>query len=160
MNRESKAKLAADYLLLYSLPVILGAALKDALTPGDSGDWDDLATIFKRMLGEHLSFALGLMVGVREVTGAVQAVTGTAKFGTDYSGPAGVRMLADLVKLGKQIHQGELDDGLRKAVVNTAGELLRLPAAQINRTITGIEALNDGKTQNPGVLLTGYQEAK
>ncbi len=160
MNTESKAKLAADYLLLYSIPVILGAALKDAMTPGDSGDWDDWEHIIKRMVGEHLSFLLGLMVGVREVTGAAQAATGTAQFGTDYSGPAGVRALADLVKLGKQLHQGELDDGLRKAIVNTAGELLRLPAAQINRTINGAEALHDGKTQNPGALLTGYQEPR
>lgn len=158
MNHESKAKLAADYLLLYSIPVILGAALKDALTPGDSGDWDDPEHIIKKLIGEHLSFLFGLMVGVREVTGAVQAATGTAQFGTDYSGPAGVRMLADFVKLGKQLNQGELDTGLRKAIVNTSGELLRLPAAQINRTVNGIQALNEGKTQNPGALLTGYQE--
>lgn len=160
MNAESKAKLAADYLLLYSIPVILGAALKDALTPGDSGDWDDPEHILKKLIGEHLSFLFGLVVGVREVTGAVQAATGTAQYGADYSGPAGVRMLADFTKLGKQINQGELDDGLRKAVINTAGELLRLPAAQVNRTITGIEALRDGKTQNPGAVLTGYQDPK
>jgi hypothetical protein len=160
MNVESKAKLAADYLLLYSIPVILGAALKDALTPGDSGDWDDPEHIIKKLIGEHLSFLFGLVVGVREVTGAVQAATGTAQYGTDYSGPAGVRMLADFAKLGKQLNQGELDDGLRKAIVNTAGELLRLPAAQVNRTITGIEALRDGKTQNPGAVLTGYQDPK
>lgn len=160
MSHESKAKLAADYLLLYSIPVILGAALKDALTPGDSGDWDDWEHIIKKLVGEHLSFLLGLMVGVREVTGAAQAATGTAQFGADYSGPAGVRMLADLAKLGKQLHQGELDDGLRKAIINTSGELLRMPAAQVNRTINGIEALHDGKTQNPGAVLTGYQELR
>jgi GNAT superfamily N-acetyltransferase len=160
MNHESKAKLAADYLLLYSIPVILGAALKEALTPGDSGDWDDPEHIIKKLIGEHLSFLFGLLVGVREVTGAVQAATGTAQFGADYSGPAGVRMLADLAKLGKQSHQGELDPGLRKAVINTSGQLLRLPAAQVNRTVNGIEALRDGKTQNPGALLTGHQDPK
>jgi hypothetical protein len=158
MNSENKAKLAADYLLLYTVPAILGAALKDALTAGDSGDWDDPEKLFKKLVGEQLSFLFGLLVGVREVTGAIQAVTGTAQYSTDYSGPAGVRMLADLVKLGKQLHQGELDTGLRKAIVNTTGELLRLPAAQVNRTITGIEALQDGKTVNPGAILTGYQE--
>ena len=159
MNAEGKARLAADYILLYSAPVILAAALKDALVPGDSGDWDE-DKILKRLIGEHISFLMGLMFGVREVTGAVQAVTGTAQYTTDYSGPAGVRMLADLAKLGKQLHQGELDDGLRKAIINVAGELLRLPSAQINRTVTGINAINEGKTTNYGALLTGYQEPR
>ena len=158
MTHENKAKLAADYLLLFTVPALLGAVLKDALTAGDSGDWDDPEKMLKRLIGEQISFLMGLMVGVREMAGAVQAVTGTSQFGTDYSGPAGTRFLADLVKLGKQIHQGEMDDGLRKAIVNTTGELLRLPSAQINRTITGAKALADGKTSNPGVLLTGYQE--
>ena len=158
MTHENKAKLAADYLLLFTIPALLTAALKDALTPGDSGDWDDPEKMLKRLIGEQISFLMGLMVGVREMSGAVQAVTGTNQFGTDYSGPAGTRFLADLVRLAKQVHQGEIDTGLRKAIVNTAGELLRLPSAQINRTITGIEALADGKTSNPGVLLTGYQE--
>jgi len=157
MNAESKARLWADYILLYSAPAILGALLKDAMTPGDSGDWDE-EKILKKLIGEQLSFLMGLMFGVREVTGAVQAATGTAQYTTDYSGPAGVRLIADLAKLGKQIHQGEMDDGLRKAMINVAGELLRLPSAQINRTVTGINALNEGKTTNYGALLTGYQE--
>lgn len=158
MTHQNKAKLAAEYLLLFTVPAILGAALKDALTPGDSGDWDDPEKLLKRLIGEQISFLMGLMVGVREMAGAVQAVTGTSQFGTDYSGPAGTRFLADLVKLGKQVNQGEMDDALRKAIVNVSGELLRLPSAQINRTITGIEALKDGKTDNWGSILTGYQE--
>jgi hypothetical protein len=97
-------------------------------------------------------------VGVREFTAAVQAATGTQQYAGGYQGPAGVRMIVDAYKLALQAKQGEMDDGLRKAVVNAAGDLLRLPAAQINRTITGAQALVDGKTENPGVLLTGYQE--
>jgi Large polyvalent protein associated domain 22/ADP-Ribosyltransferase in polyvalent proteins len=160
MTQGNKAKLAADYLLLFTVPAIFGAALKDAMTAGDSGDWDDPEKLLKKLVGEQLGFLFGLMVGVREMAGAAQALTGTAQYSTDYSGPAGVRFLADAVKLAKQLHQGELDDGLRKAVINTAGELLRLPSAQVNRTITGFNALADGKTQNPGALLTGYQEPR
>jgi hypothetical protein len=158
MNSESKAKLAADYLLLYAVPVVLAAALKDALTSGDSGDWDDPEKLLKKLIGEQISYVFGLMMGVRELTGAVQAATNTSQYGSDYSGPAGLRMIADFAKLGKQVGQGELDDSLRKSIINVAGELLRLPAAQINRTITGINALNDGKTQNPAAVITGYQE--
>ena len=158
MTESNKAKLAANYLLLYSVPAILGAALKDAMTAGDSGDWDDPEKLLKKLVSEQLSFLFGLMVGVREMAGAAQALTGTAQYSTDYSGPAGLRFVADAVKLAKQANQGEMDDALRKAIVNSAGELLRLPSAQINRTITGIKALNEGKTQNPGAVLTGYQE--
>ena len=158
MNSESKAKLAADYLLLYSVPVVLAAALKDALTAGDSGDWDDPEKLLKKLIGEQISYVFGLMMGVRELTGAVQAATNTSQYGSDYSGPAGLRLLADFAKLGKQVGQSELDDSLRKSIINVAGELLRLPAAQINRTITGINALNEGKTQNPAAVITGYQD--
>lgn len=158
MTADNKAKLAADYILLFAVPAILGAVLKDALTAGDSGDWDDPESILKKLAGEQLSFLMGLMVGVREFTAAAQALTGTQQYAGGYQGPAGVRMIVDAYKLALQTKQGELDDGLRKAVVNAAGDLLRLPAAQINRTITGAQALADGKTENPGVLLTGYQE--
>jgi len=158
MTHTDKAKLAADYLLLYAVPVILGAALKDAMTAGDSGDWDDEEHILKKLVGEQISFLLGMVAFARETTGAVQAATGTTQYAGGYGGPAGLRPLGDLVKLGAQVNQGEMDDGLRKAVINTASQLLRLPGAQINRTINGAEALMDGRTSNPGALLTGYQE--
>lgn len=160
MTTDNKAKLAADYALLFVIPTILTALLKDALTPGDSGDWDDPKKIAKKLIGEQISFMFGMMVGVRETSAAIQVATGTNQYGSDYSGPAGVRPVADLVKLGKQVNQGEMDDGLRKAIINTAGELLRLPAAQINRSITGAKALADGKTSNPAALLTGFQEKR
>ena len=39
MTQRSKAKIAVDYLLLFTAPAILGTLLKDALQPG--GDDDD-----------------------------------------------------------------------------------------------------------------------
>jgi hypothetical protein len=159
MTTESKAQLASKYMLLYVVPVVLGALLKDALTAGDSGDWDDPKKVAKTLIREELSYLFGLMVGVRELSGMAQTLTGTAQYSTDYAGPAGLRPFADAVKLAKQANQGEADDALRKAVINTAGELLRLPAAQINRSINGARALSEGKTHNPLALVTGYQEA-
>ncbi len=158
MTADSKAKLAADYLLLYSVPVVLAAALKDALTPGDSGDWEDPEKIWKKLAGEHLGFLFNLMFGVRELSGAALALTGTNQYPTDYHGPVGLRLYSDVEKLTKQINQGELDSGLRKAIINVTGELARLPAAQVNRTLTGIEALNNGDTKNPLALIGGYQK--
>jgi hypothetical protein len=36
--------------------------------------------------------------------------------------------------------------------------MFELPSAQVNRTITGVQALQDGKTNNPMAIGFGYQE--
>ena len=156
MTAESKAKLAADYMLIYVVPVVLISLMKSAFTPGDSGDWDDPKKIGLKLLKEEVSYMMGLFFGVRELGGIVDAFEGSPR--GEYSGPAGTRMLSDTLKLAKQVGQGEMDDGLRKATINVAGELLRLPSAQINRSITGVKALADGKTKNPAALVFGYEE--
>ena len=156
MTAESKAKLAADYMLIYVVPVVLIALMKSAFTPGDSGDWEDPEKIALKLLKEEVGYMMGLFFGVRELQGIVDAFQGKPQ--GEYSGPAGTRMLSDTLKLAKQVGQGEMDDGLRKATINVAGELLRLPSAQINRSITGAKALADGKTKNPAALVFGYEE--
>ena len=153
-----RGKLAADYLLLYTVPVVLLAALKDALVPGDSGDWEDLDGIAKKLIAEQLSMLLGLFVGVRELTEGVKMATGLTEFSRDYSGPAGLRAVGDAYRLAREANQGEFDDGFRKAAVNLTGSLFGLPAAQVNRTWTGVEALADGDTQNPAALVFGHKD--
>lgn len=157
MTEQSKAKLSVDYLLLYVVPVIMFAALKDALTPGDSGDWDDWESILNRVLKEELSFLMGMFVGIRELGPIYDAAQGKP---VGYQGPAGLRPVGDAIKLAKEVGQGEMDSGLRKAIINLAGSIFGLPSAQINRSITGAEALNDGDTDNPAAVLFGYQEER
>jgi tRNA G18 (ribose-2'-O)-methylase SpoU len=157
MTEKSKAKLSVDYLLLYVVPVIMFAALKDALTPGDSGDWDDWESILNKVLKEELAFIMGMFVGIRELGPIYDAATGKP---AGYQGPAGLRPVGDAIKLAKEAGQGEMDTGLRKAIINLAGSIFGLPAAQINRSITGAEALNDGDTDNPAAILFGYQEER
>jgi len=156
MTQQSKAKLAMDYLMLYVVPVVMIAAMKDALTPGDSGDWDDLESIVSKLLKEEASFVMSLFVGVREVAPLYDAFQG--KPGGDYRGPAGLRAVNDLMRLAKEVGQGELDDGLRKATINITGDIFGLPSAQINRSITGAQALKEGETNNPAALLFGFQQ--
>jgi len=159
MTEKSKAKLVADYLLLYSVPAVLTVALKDALTPGDSGDWEDLDKILRKLLEAQLDNLFGLMVGVREVAGAAKMALGLSEYSQDYQGPAGLRLLSDIAGLGKEIGQGELDDGFRKRAINVLGSAFGLPAAQANRTFTGVQALIDGETDSPiRALAFGYQE--
>ncbi|HUM36897.1 MAG TPA: hypothetical protein PLQ85_08525 [Anaerolineae bacterium] len=155
---KGRAKLAADMLLLYSVPAVLGALLKDALTPGDPGD-DDEKTI-KKLLAAQLDYLLGLFALVREFTSAGKAVAGLDDHVRDYGGPAGLRVMGDTVQFAKQAHQGEFDDAFRKSFLNLMGGIFGLPTAQANRTVTGAQALSEGKTSNPAALVFGFQEPR
>lgn len=159
MTPTSKAKFAADMLLLYTVPAVLGSLLKDALTPGDAGD-DDPDKLLKKLAGEQLSFLLGLVVVGREFGELGKTLVGANDRPRDYAGPAGVRAIVDAYQFGKQVKQGEFDDAFRKALINLSGDLFGLPSAQINRTITGAKALAEGETENPAALLTGFQKPK
>lgn len=152
-----RARLAVDYAMLYVAPAVLGYFLKAAMTPGDSGD-DDPEKIAKKLLANQIDYLMGLMVVVREFSEAAKMVSGANDVGRDYTGPAGLRLVADSGQLAKQVHQGEFDDAFRKAAVNVVGDLFGLPSAQLNRTITGAEAIADGETNNPAAVVFGYQK--
>lgn len=154
-----RAKLAVDYAMLYVAPAVLGYFIKNAFTPGDSGD-DDPEKIAKKLLANQIDYLMGLMVVVREFGEAAKIVSGANDMGRDYTGPAGLRLIADTVSLAKQVHQGEFDDAFRKASVNVVGDLFGLPSAQINRTVTGAKALAEGKTENPAAIAFGFQEKR
>lgn len=156
MSPKSRAKKAADLLMLYSAPPVLGYFLKEALTPDAGGDDDDLEGLMRRLAAEQLSYLMGLMVFVREFSSLAKVITG-AEGVRGYAGPAGMRVLPDVMKFGEQLVQGEFDDAFRKAAINLVGDLSGLPAAQINRTITGAQALTDGDTTNPAALIFGFQ---
>lgn len=156
MTAKSRGKLAADYLMIYTVPVVLGALLKDALTPGDGGD-EDPEELMKKLLGEQIGFFMGLFVGVREFTDFAKLRSGTAVTARGYGGPAGFRAVGYAQAFAQQAMQGEFDDSFRKAAINLMGSAASLPAAQVNRTITGAQALADGETANPAALAFGYQ---
>jgi len=155
---KRKAKLAADYLLLYVLPPVLGFAIKEALTPTGDDDDDYWEKLPKRLAANQIDYLMGLMVIVREFSEAAKLMAGVEDHKQDYQGPAGVRMIADTVKFGEQLGQGEFDTPFRKAFVNLMGDAFALPSAQINRTVTGIEAISEGKTSNPAAIAFGFKK--
>lgn len=134
--------LAVDFLLIATVPQLVTSLLRGAIG-GD--DWDELR---KRIMNDQLSGYLGFFFGLREL-GAMFGI------GNSYSGPAGARAIDATVKLGKQAQQGDADEAFFKAVNNAAGILFHYPAGQVQRTWLGVEALADGKTKNPMVILTG-----
>lgn len=149
MTERNKGKMAAHLLLQWVVPTALTTLFKSLLTPGD--DDEDLR---KKLAKEQISFMFGMFVGGRELAQLGDIATGGKFYG--YSGPSGVRPIADTYKLAQQARQGEFDKGLATATINLLGSGFGLPSAQINRTIKGAEALNKDKTDNPAALLFGY----
>lgn len=149
-TQKSKAKLAADLMMIYVVPTALTALMKSALIPGD--DDDDLA---KKLAKEQISFLLGLFVGGREMAQLANIITGDRFYG--YTGPSGLRPIDDTYKFAQQAAQGEIDHAFVRASINLLGDVFGLPSAQINRTIKGAEALQDDETDNPAALLMGHQ---
>ena len=148
-SKRSLGYKAGTVLMLSVAMPIIDAALSDLLKPGDSDDWDE----------DHWQASVGKAVA-NSLTGHFFALRELQFGGRSYSGPTGTRSIADAYKLGAQVWQGELDAGFRRALINTAGSWYGLPAAQINRSWDGAEALDDGKTDNPLALIFGYQEKK
>jgi hypothetical protein len=140
--------LAADLLLLYTVPAMLNTLMKAAL----AGDWDEEDKLVRRLIADQLTYLLGTVVLVREAGGALQAALGLRG---EYGGPASVRIFGELSKLATQAQQGEPDEAFWKALNSVGGMIFHYPAGQINATADGIVSLATGETQNPGALLVG-----
>lgn len=145
MQRDvaSVGRLAVDYLMLFIVPATLGYFIRELMRPGD----DDKG-LAEALIVENLSYLFGMMVGLREFTGAVQGYYG-------YEGPAGARIFSAGSKAIRQVRQGELDEAAMRSANEFLGLLFHYPASQVWRTTSGIAAIAEGKTENPMALVTG-----
>ena len=143
-KRQGKIEKAVNLTVLLAIALILEAALSDLLKPGDSDRWDK-ENAAKTMAIAMMNNLFGQFILLREFNLS----------GYDYSGPVGLRAIADAYKLRDEIKQGEWDSGLRRAVIGIGGSVFGLPAAQINRTLDGLQAIDDGDTDNPLAVLLG-----
>jgi hypothetical protein len=123
-------------------PAVLGALLKQAVRSGGDDDPEELAAKLAR---EQLSYLLGTMIGLRELNAAVQGVFG-------YEGTAGSRFFSDAAKLSKQIGQGEADEALLRSLNSAAGTLFHYPATQLDKTVRGFLAWQEGEAGAQAVL--------
>jgi hypothetical protein len=152
---QDKANVFMHFALIGVVTPVLQAALRSALVPGDSGDWDDDKLIGK-MTSEGLANLIGLVPFGREFQALGKIMLGQRAI--DYSGPTGMRVVADTGTLAKQVKQGELDDAFWKAFINVLGGFTGIPSVQINRTAAGVKALSEGKTENPAAVVFGYEQ--
>jgi len=141
-------RLAVDYMLLFTVPAVLGSILRDALRGELDDDLEDPEAWAAKLVSENLAYMLGTMVVLREAGGALQGFS-------NYEGPAGARGVASISRLATQVRQFEFDSGLVDSLNAAAGVFFHYPAAQVERTTKGIAALMEGRTENPLAVLVG-----
>lgn len=153
-GRASIGRKAAALLTLFTVPAIIDTLLGTMLTLGDD---DDDETLGQKLVEGQISYLMGLTVLTREASGAAKALFGADK--GSYKGPTAFRFFDDLHKAAKQIGQGEMDEAMLTSIINLSGDF-GLPSAQINRSIKGIKALQEDKTDNPLAVAVGYKEKR
>ena len=151
-------KRALSLMTLLILQPVLDSFMREAIgaAASDGSDDDWLEKTLKNAGANTVSFNLGLFVGLRELSYVSGYFFGTDAF--PYQGPAGLRLITDTGRLLQQISQGEADEGLLKAAISATGTFAGFPVTPINRAISGYNALSEGKTDNPLVLMFGYSD--
>jgi hypothetical protein len=133
----------SDMMLLMVIPA-LAPSLLIALLRGE-GDEDDPEEWAKKLVQWQAGYLLGTVIGLREASGLVA--------GFDYGGPPAGRVVQDLGKMGTQIKQGEVDEGLALASVRLMGTALGIPTVQMVRSWRGWSAWDEGDAPPTAILL-------
>lgn len=141
---QSVGLFAVDLLLLYTVPTLLMTLLRGLLR-GDEADDEEWTT---RIVQDQLAAPFSTLPLVRELTGAIQGFRG-------YEGPAGTRFFVELGRTAQQLGQGDLDLDLAKALNRSAGILFHYPSLQLERTVEGWRALQEGETDRLSALIFG-----
>jgi hypothetical protein len=122
----------------------------------DDGDDDGLDAWAKELGVEMLATMFNTVPLVRELgNGAIMLATGETAGARGYEGPAALRPITAGYRFMQQLGQGEADQAAIRATTQLAGVLFRFPAAQVQRTMNGYAALEEGRTQNPFALVVG-----
>jgi hypothetical protein len=132
-NPAAVAGWLGDMALLLVIPAILPSLIIHSLRGGDD---DDEKGMLRRVVEWQLSYLLGTVVGLRELSGAVA--------GFDYAGPPVGRIVSDMGKAAKQTMQGEIDEPLVMAYARLIGDAFGIPMVQILRSYKGWKAWDEG----------------
>ena len=152
VSKHTKGRMAfaADALLLLCFqPVIetfLREGIKASVAGADPDDWWEKS--MEQAPWSVLDFNLGLFVFLREFAGITDS----------YTGPSGMKKFQDVRRFAQQVEQGDFDMAFWKSLTSMTGAIFGLPAAPITRAMTGIDAIERGKTDNPLAVIFGYSE--
>jgi len=158
-DRTKLGRLASDYWLLTTLPILAVYYLKDAIIKGECDYGRDLVCSAKRVAADHGAYAMSGLVGPREVTGMFYG-----GYFAEYQGPAGTRFWGEATRLGSEMFHGKWDTQpdtlLKKArVANKVGGILfHYPSQQLDKLCFGFLDYQSGKTRNPAAPFFGYSK--
>lgn len=158
LGEKNRYKAAADILVVSAMLPIVEGFLRAAIQPSEDDDDKEFVDYVRKSAGDVVSFNMGLLVGVREVSNAVgNFVAGEPVY--TWRGPSSFRFFSDVTQLLSQADQGEFDTALVKSIINVTATTFALPGAQAIKAVDGFEALVvEEKTDNPLVLITGYKD--
>ena len=139
--------MASDLFVINVMPVIFSTALHEMLKPECNGDIECLG---EKLAEEQISYIMGLTLPTRELGAGVPKLFGLETY--EYKGPAGLRPFIDVASLQTQLAQGEADAALYRSLNKVAGSVLHYPAGQVNNTIEGIIAIENGEVEGVGVV--------
>lgn len=152
VSKHTKGRMAfaADALLLLCFQPVIETFLREGIKAGVAGadpdDWWEHCV--EKAPWSVVDFNLGLFVFLREFSGITDS----------YTGPSGMKKFQDVRRFAQQVEQGDFDMAFWKSLTNMTGAIFGLPAAPITRAMTGIDALERGKTDNPLAVIFGYSE--
>lgn len=152
VSKHTKGRMAfaADALLLLCFQPVIETFLREGIKAGVAGadpdDWWEHC--MEKAPWSVVDFNLGLFVFLREFSGITDS----------YTGPSGMKKFQDVRRFAQQVEQGDFDMAFWKSLTNMTGAIFGLPAAPITRAMTGIDAIERGKTDNPLAVIFGYSE--
>nr|DAR05452.1 MAG TPA: crystallin beta/gamma motif-containing protein [Caudoviricetes sp.] len=154
-SNDSTMRFIWNMTLLLCLQPVIEAFVREGLKAAVGGSDDDwLEKTARKAVLSVPNFTLNLWVGAREFADLAELMAGEQVM--PYQGPAGMRIVNDFHRLGTQIGQGELDDGLLKAMVSVAGITTgAFPVVPVNRFISGISAMDEDDDVNALSLILG-----
>ena len=120
-NPASRMRTAVDLLMLYTVPMVIEKAVRDAVQDRDEEDESFMVSLAK----EQLSYIMATVVFARELTGSLE--------GFRYGGPAGAGLFQEVSKLIMQAGQGELDTAFWRSVNQVGGIVFHYPATEVER---------------------------
>lgn len=154
-SNDSTMRFIWNMTLLLCLQPVVETFVREGLKAAVGGSDDDwLEKTSRKAVLSVPNFTLNLWVGAREFADLAELMAGEQVM--PYQGPAGMRIVNDIRRLGTQIGQGDLDDGLLKAMVSVAGITTgAFPVVPVNRFISGITVMDDDDDVNALSLILG-----
>ena len=148
---ETFLKFGMDYIALVVYPVWATIKLKELLLGEPEDDEDEE----KKLLKEMLLYQINFFPLIREVSSPLAYTLGLEDRKSVYGGPAGARVVKELMNFWYDVADGEWDEATTKSATALLGVSLKLPTVQMYKTFYGTKAYLEGETDNVGSIIMG-----